>query len=82
MVPCVFAAAGRTIYWVVDQKPKRSNDLQRLANIRQAVSKFNFDEKAKKFLWFATEPTVFNTNPFQTGWVSGDCRDTLLYRIG
>jgi len=34
VVPCVFAMAGRTIYWAVDQKPKRSNELKRLANIR------------------------------------------------
>jgi PPOX class probable F420-dependent enzyme len=34
VVPVVFAASGRTLYWAVDQKPKRSRELKRLANIR------------------------------------------------
>jgi PPOX class probable F420-dependent enzyme len=33
VVPFVFAVAGDTIYWVVDQKPKRSSRLKRLKNI-------------------------------------------------
>jgi PPOX class probable F420-dependent enzyme len=34
VVPFVFAVGGRTIYWAVDAKPKRSRELRRLANIR------------------------------------------------
>ena len=34
LVPLVFALDGTTIYWAVDEKPKRSRDLKRLANIR------------------------------------------------
>jgi len=34
VVPFVFAADARTIYWSVDSKPKRSKELQRLSNIR------------------------------------------------
>ena len=34
VVPFVFALDGETLYWTVDEKPKRSNDLKRLANIR------------------------------------------------
>jgi PPOX class probable F420-dependent enzyme len=34
VVPFVFALDGSTIYWAVDDKPKRSRDLKRLANIR------------------------------------------------
>jgi PPOX class probable F420-dependent enzyme len=34
VVPFVFAVQGRTIYWAVDAKPKRSRELKRLANIR------------------------------------------------
>jgi PPOX class probable F420-dependent enzyme len=34
VVPFVFAADGRTIYWAVDAKPKRSRELKRLSNIR------------------------------------------------
>ena len=33
VVPVVFAVVGSTIYWAVDQKPKRSPRLQRLRNI-------------------------------------------------
>jgi PPOX class probable F420-dependent enzyme len=33
VVPVVFVAEGDRIWLVVDQKPKRSRDLQRLANI-------------------------------------------------
>jgi PPOX class probable F420-dependent enzyme len=34
VVPFVFAVEGRTVYWAVDAKPKRSRALKRLANIR------------------------------------------------
>ena len=34
VVPFVFVLAGDTIYWAVDEKPKRTRDLRRLANIR------------------------------------------------
>jgi PPOX class probable F420-dependent enzyme len=33
VVPFVFVLEGRNIYWAVDQKPKRSARLRRLANI-------------------------------------------------
>jgi len=34
LAPIVFALLGETVYSVVDQKPKRSADLRRLANVR------------------------------------------------
>ncbi len=34
VVPIVFALAGQTIYTAVDHKPKRTQQLQRLANLR------------------------------------------------
>lgn len=34
VVPFVFVLDGDTIYWAVDEKPKRSRELKRLANIR------------------------------------------------
>lgn len=34
LVPFVFALKGDTLYWTVDQKPKRTQDLQRLRNIQ------------------------------------------------
>ena len=33
VVPFVFAFDGGTVYWVVDEKPKRSKRLKRLSNI-------------------------------------------------
>ena len=33
VVPFVFAVVGRTLYWAVDHKPKRSTRLKRLDNI-------------------------------------------------
>ena len=35
LVPFVFALKGDILYWAVDQKPKRSTELQRLRNIRR-----------------------------------------------
>jgi PPOX class probable F420-dependent enzyme len=32
-IPMVFALVGNSIYWAVDEKPKRSRDLKRLRNI-------------------------------------------------
>jgi PPOX class probable F420-dependent enzyme len=34
VVPFVFVRDGKTLYWVVDRKPKRSQTLKRLENIR------------------------------------------------
>lgn len=34
VVPFVFVLEGRTVYWAVDRKPKRSRRLKRLENIR------------------------------------------------
>ena len=34
VVPIVFALMGETVFSAVDAKPKRSRDLQRLANVR------------------------------------------------
>jgi PPOX class probable F420-dependent enzyme len=34
VVPLAFALDGDTVYWAVDQKPKRTRELKRLANIR------------------------------------------------
>lgn len=34
VIPFVYALSGRTVYWAVDRKPKRSPRLKRLDNIR------------------------------------------------
>ncbi len=59
-----------------------TNSEQRLANMRQAVSGFEFDERAKRFLWFATEGRAIGPELFQSIWVSGVAWDATLYRIG
>jgi PPOX class probable F420-dependent enzyme len=55
VVPFVFALEGETLYWAVDQKPKRSKDLKRLANIRQnprvEVVVDSYDEDWTKLWW-------------------------------
>lgn len=34
LVPVTFVLEGRTVWWAVDSKPKRTSALQRLVNIR------------------------------------------------
>lgn len=55
VVPFVFALDGETAYWVVDEKPKRSKDLKRLANIRQnprvEILVDGYDEDWTKLWW-------------------------------
>jgi PPOX class probable F420-dependent enzyme len=34
VVPFVFVLDGSTLYWAVDEKPKRSREIKRLSNIR------------------------------------------------
>ena len=55
VVPFTFVVDGDTIYWVVDEKPKRSRDLKRLANIRanpnvEAVVD-HYDEDWRELWW-------------------------------
>jgi PPOX class probable F420-dependent enzyme len=38
LVPIVFVLAGETVYSVVDDKPKRTTELQRLKNVRSNPS--------------------------------------------
>jgi PPOX class probable F420-dependent enzyme len=55
IVPIVFALVGETIYSVVDQKPKRTTDLQRLANVRTnnraAVLTDHYEDDWTKLWW-------------------------------
>jgi hypothetical protein len=59
-----------------------TSSTQRLFNMRQAVSGFDFGEKAKKFIWFAVDTAVFGSTIFRVAWVSGDAQDSAVYRIG
>lgn len=55
LVPFVFAVEGDRIYSAVDEKPKRSRDLKRLANIRRnprvAVIADHYDEEWTELWW-------------------------------
>ncbi len=56
LVPIVFALVGGTIYSVVDAKPKRSADLQRLRNVRSnpwaSVLVDHYDASDWSALWW------------------------------
>lgn len=56
LVPIVFVLAGDTIYSVVDAKPKRTTDLQRLRNVRAnpraAVLVDHYDATDWSELWW------------------------------
>ena len=55
VIPFVFAVEGRTLYWVVDAKPKRTRRLQRLANIehdpRVEIVADEYDEDWTRLWW-------------------------------
>jgi PPOX class probable F420-dependent enzyme len=55
VVPFVFAVAGRTLYWAVDHKPKRSTRLKRIANIQEnpnvEVVVDRYDEDWTRLWW-------------------------------
>jgi len=57
IVPIVFALDGNTIYSVVDDKPKRTVELQRLRNVRSnarvAVLVDRYDDAEWAALWWA-----------------------------
>jgi PPOX class probable F420-dependent enzyme len=62
IVPIVFALAGETIYSVVDQKPKRSPELQRLANLRArpaaAVLADHYEADWRALWWVRADGTA------------------------
>jgi PPOX class probable F420-dependent enzyme len=59
LVPIVFALDGSTIVFAVDQKPKRTTDLQRLENIRAdsrvTVLADHYDEDWDTVWWIRTD---------------------------
>jgi PPOX class probable F420-dependent enzyme len=56
LVPIVFALASETIYSVVDAKPKRTTELQRLQNVRSnpgvSVLADHYDDEDWSALWW------------------------------
>jgi PPOX class probable F420-dependent enzyme len=55
VVPIVFALMGETVFSAVDAKPKRSTDLQRLANVRAeprcALLVDHYDDDWRRLWW-------------------------------
>jgi PPOX class probable F420-dependent enzyme len=55
LVPLVFALTGDTVFSVVDTKPKRSRDLQRLVNVRAdprcALLVDHYDDDWRRLWW-------------------------------
>jgi PPOX class probable F420-dependent enzyme len=62
LVPIVFALAGETIYSVVDDKPKRTTELQRLANVRAnpraSVLADHYEDDWTKLWWVRADGTT------------------------
>jgi len=62
VVPFVYALDGETLYWAVDEKPKRSRDLKRLDNIREnprvEVLVDRYDEDWTKLWWVRASGTA------------------------
>ena len=56
LVPIVFALADETVYSVVDDKPKRTTDLQRLRNVRcnpaASILVDHYDDADWSALWW------------------------------
>ena len=62
LVPITFAVAGGAIAWVVDEKPKRTKALRRLANIRAnpnvSVLADRYDEDWQRLWWVRADGTA------------------------
>ena len=62
VVPIVFAVVGDTVFSAVDAKPKRSTNLQRLANVRAeprcAVLVDHYDDDWRLLWWVRADGTA------------------------
>ena len=62
VVPIVFALVGDTVFSAVDAKPKRSTDLQRLANVRAdarcALLVDHYDDDWRRLWWVRADGTA------------------------
>jgi PPOX class probable F420-dependent enzyme len=73
VVPVVFVAHDDRIWLVVDQKPKRSRDLQRLANVEREprvsllVDRYDDDWST---LWWARADGVARLDGDPAGWAA------------
>ena len=61
VVPIVFALVGDTVFSAVDAKPKRSRDLQRLANVRAeprcALLVDHYEDDWRRLWWVRADGT-------------------------
>jgi PPOX class probable F420-dependent enzyme len=62
LVPICFVRAGDELYTAVDQKPKRSRDLKRLANLRRdpraSVLVDHYDDDWSRLWWVRLDGTA------------------------
>lgn len=62
LVPIVFALLDETVYSVVDQKPKRTTDLQRLTNVRAtpraSLLVDHYEEDWRNLWWVRADGTA------------------------
>lgn len=62
LAPICFAVEGETLYWAVDEKPKRSQRLKRLANIRGnphvSVIVDHYEEDWTRLWWIRMDGTA------------------------
>jgi PPOX class probable F420-dependent enzyme len=62
LVPLCFALEGDTLWWAVDEKPKRTLELRRLANIRAdprvSVLADGYDEDWSRLWWVRADGTA------------------------
>ena len=62
VVPIVFALVGDTVFSAVDAKPKRSRDLQRLANVRAeprcALLVDHYEDDWRRLWWVRADGTA------------------------
>ena len=62
VVPIVFALVGDTVFSAVDAKPKRSTNLQRLANVRAdarcALLVDHYEDDSRRLWWVRADGTA------------------------
>jgi PPOX class probable F420-dependent enzyme len=62
LVPIVFALLGETVYSVVDEKPKRTTELKRLANVRAnpevTLLADHYEEDWERLWWVRADGTA------------------------
>jgi PPOX class probable F420-dependent enzyme len=67
LVPIVFALLDDTVYSVVDDKPKRTTDLKRLANVRAtaraSVLVDHYEDDWTKLWWVRADGTARTLSP-------------------